>query len=242
MVKAIKLHITQQMPNYRKPASFMIKESYPLPPYSSIIGMVHAACGWTSEGSYHSMKISIQGTYASTVSDYATNYVFGIAYDPTRHQKKVDSGDGKYDGISVIPRSYELLTDVELIIHIVPEDAMDLNTIANSLINPPVYLSLGRYEDLAIISDVSIVDLEKCTEGILTHDEYIPDSYIDLDENTDLIGTVYRINKVFKITGSGKKKTRSWVETVRVHHACKGTLVTSENMYIDQSKDLVFLS
>ena len=39
MVKAIKLHITQQMPNYRKPASFMIKESYPLPPYSSVIGM-----------------------------------------------------------------------------------------------------------------------------------------------------------------------------------------------------------
>lgn len=230
------------MPNYRKPASFMIKETYPLPPYSSIIGMIHTACGWTSKGSYHQMKVSVQGTYASTVSDYATNYVFGIAYDPTRHQKKVNVGDGKFDGISIIPRSYELLTDVELIIHIVPEDEANLEIIAEALRNPPVYLSLGRYEDLVSIDDVSIVDLERCTEGILTHDTYIPDSCIDIEENMKMAGTIYRINKVFKITGSGKKKTRSWIETVRVHHACKDTMVTSENMYIDQSKDLVFLA
>lgn len=230
------------MPNYRKPASFMIKETYPLPPYSSIIGMIHAACGWTSKDAYHPMKISVQGTYASIVSDYATNYVFGIAYDPTRHQKKVEVGDGKYDGLNVIPRSYELLTDVELVIHIVPEDETLLEEIVAGLTNPPVYLSLGRYEDLVTIDEIAIVDLEKCTAGILTRDAYIPDSCIDLEENMNLTGTTYRINKVFKISGKGKKRTRTWVETVRVHHACKDTSISSEKMYVDQAKDLVFLA
>lgn len=230
------------MPNYRKPASFMIKETYPLPPYSSIIGMIHAACGWTSKDAYHPMKISVQGTYASIVSDYATNYVFGSSYMADRHQKKIEIDDGKYDGLYIIPRSYELLTDVELVIHIMPEDETLLEEIVTGLTNPPVYLSLGRYEDLVTIEKIAIVDLEKCTAGILTHDAYIPDSCIDLEENMNLTGTTYRINKIFKISGKGKKRTRTWVETVRVYHAGKDTPISSEKMYVDQEKDLVFLA
>lgn len=55
-MKAIKLHCFQNLVNYKKPSSFIIKETYPLPPYSTVIGMIHAACGFKR---YHRMKLSI---------------------------------------------------------------------------------------------------------------------------------------------------------------------------------------
>ena len=97
MLKAIRVELEQQLPNYRKPASFLVKESFPLPPYSTVIGMIHTACGFTE---YHPMRISIQGNYASDVSDLAVLYNFGIKYDATRHQYKVLNEEGIYDGIN----------------------------------------------------------------------------------------------------------------------------------------------
>jgi len=61
MNKAIRIKCSQQLANYRKPTSFLIKESYPLPPYSTVIGMIHVACGFTE---YHPMDISIQGKHS----------------------------------------------------------------------------------------------------------------------------------------------------------------------------------
>src|ERR1035437_3519376 len=110
MLKAIRIKLWQQMPNYRKPASFLVRESYPLPPYSSVIGMVHLACDFTE---YHAMNVSIQGSYASEVSDLATMYNFGIKYDETRHQGKVLNEAGGYDGINKGVKPAHLLTDVE---------------------------------------------------------------------------------------------------------------------------------
>jgi CRISPR-associated protein Cas5t len=241
--KAVRLQLRQQMANYRKPASFLIKESFPLPPYSSVIGMVHNACGWTKQGDYHPMNVSIQGDYAGTVSDYATNYVFGIAFDPTRHQMRIDAGNGAYDGVNIGPKSYELLTDIELILHIIPEDQSLVCEIAEKLLYPPVYLSLGRYEDLVQIEIAEVVTLEQALDGMnAQHDIYIPMNALDKYENRNLIGTVYRLGKVFSIDKSSKKKPmRYWSETVLARHVCKKAFVSSDLMLVDQKYgDIVF--
>ena len=65
-MRAIRIQCFQNLVNYRKPTSFLIKETYPLPPYSTVIGMVHAACGFEQ---YHPMQVSIQGTNRGTISD-----------------------------------------------------------------------------------------------------------------------------------------------------------------------------
>lgn len=57
MERAIRIDCFQNLANYRKPSSFIIKESYPLPPYSTVIGMIHAISGFDS---YHKMQVSIQ--------------------------------------------------------------------------------------------------------------------------------------------------------------------------------------
>lgn len=238
MLRAIRIQARQQMPNYRKPASFLIKETFPLPPYSSVIGMIHSLCNWNS---YHPMRISVQGSYASTVSDYATNYVFGIPYDPTRHQKKVYVGDGKYDGINVGPKSYELLTDVQLILHIVPDDDSKIESILKALEYPSRYPSLGRYEDLLQIESLSIVNLELSGESVITkNDIYIPlDSIL---EKKNIIGTLYKLNKVYTKEKNRKKERRNWNETILVRHVCKGRTISSSKMYMDRvHKEVAFL-
>ena len=47
MEKAIRLQCFQNLANYRKPSSFIIKETFPLPPYSTVLGMIHAAVSYT---------------------------------------------------------------------------------------------------------------------------------------------------------------------------------------------------
>jgi CRISPR-associated protein Cas5t len=162
MLKAIRVRLWQQLPNYRKPASFLIRESFPLPPYSSVIGMVHTAYGFKE---YHPMKVSVQGRYASEVSDLNVMYNFGIKYDPTRHQYKVKNEKGEYDGINRGVKSAHLLTDVELVLHILPENEEDFDVVLNGIKAPQTFLSLGRYEDIIRIDAVDVVALDAMDES-----------------------------------------------------------------------------
>ncbi len=61
-MKAIRLHIKQNSANYRKEETIDCRMTYPLPPYSTVIGAIHKACGYTS---YHPMQLSVQGKYGS---------------------------------------------------------------------------------------------------------------------------------------------------------------------------------
>ena len=241
MPKAVRMCISQQMPNYRKPASFLIKETYPLPPYSSVIGMIFTACGFKGYDNYP-MDISVQGDNASVVSDLATVYNFGIKYDESRHWGKVEKPDGGYDGVNRGVSHYELLTDVSLVIHVVPHDESLLQTIYDGLYNPPMYLSLGRYEDLIRMDDLRITELEPAEDAMFAkHDMYVPEKYLDVEENTNTFGTIYKIGKVFSV--DEKTKLRSWKKMVTVRHVCKDQLIESESMLKDQSSgEPVFLA
>ncbi len=246
MLKAIRVNLFQQMPNYRKPSSFLVRESYPLPPYSSVIGMIHAACGFEK---YHSMKISIQGKNASEVSDCATMYTFGIKYDPTRHQLKVENNDGGFDGITRAVKYAHLLTDVEMYIHILPENNDDFDAILNGLKYPKEYISLGRREDIARIDEVSTVFLKKIDiddddEMFYTHKDYsayLPNSYIsDFDSKSGSIaGTIYKLPKVFEVTKNG----RNWKEVISARHLPPDKVICdsvaeNENVFFDSEKNL----
>ena len=59
--KAVRLKLYQSMANYKKPTSFQLKETYPLPPYSTVIGMVHNLCNYEEyqrNGDKYSREIS----------------------------------------------------------------------------------------------------------------------------------------------------------------------------------------
>lgn len=167
-MRGIKLVALQDLVNYRKPMSFQIKESYPLPPYSTIIGMVHKLCKYES---YIPMKISVQGKYISKTNDLYTRYEFknGAKFESGRHNVNVD-GYGVSRGISTA----ELLSQMDLIIHIVPEEQERIQEIFKSLKTPWEYPSLGRREDLLNIKSVEIVDI---VERELEREEYLGENY-----------------------------------------------------------------
>lgn len=71
-MKALRIILRQNQANYRIPEAVINKMTYPLPPFATVIGAIHSACGWTS---YHPMRLSVQGGFESksleAVQDHA---------------------------------------------------------------------------------------------------------------------------------------------------------------------------
>ena len=251
-MKAIRLKIFQNLVNYKLPTSFQLKETYPLPPYSTVIGMVHNACEFTE---YVPMRVSVQGKYHSKVNDLATRYEFkpGMNFDKSRHQLNVD-GFGIGRGVSTV----ELLSEVELLIHIVPENQELVEEICEKLTYPHEYLSLGRREDLIVFGELpKIVEVE---EAELEEDLSIKNSYsayipigilkdeavkIGSREGVKISGTVYKLTKDYEIKNYGTAKSpknfRVW-NKIKVVYGSDITGLEEENVYVDEDKNLVFLA
>ena len=70
----LKLKIFQETACYKKPLAFKVAETYPLPPYSTVIGMFHKIIG-AKPGEYFPMNISIQGNYESIFNNYQTFFL-----------------------------------------------------------------------------------------------------------------------------------------------------------------------
>lgn len=61
-MKALRIKLHQNVAHYRKEESIDNKMTYPLPPISTVVGALHAVCGYKE---YHDMDVSIQGKYGS---------------------------------------------------------------------------------------------------------------------------------------------------------------------------------
>lgn len=241
-MKAIRLKLYQNMVNYRIPNSFQLKETYPLPPPSTVIGMIHNLCGYEE---YHPMDISIQGKYYSKINDLQTIYEFGNQkFGKTRHQLKIDDHYGVTRGVG----TSELLVDVELVIHIKAEDQV-LDKVYESLKYPREYPSLGRREDIARIDEVEMVELEKIDadeiEKTKNYKRYISKEEL---EESDLRfeqvrnkepGSVYRLNKDYELVDFGRGRIfRKWnrVDSVYIGDP---KLIFAE-LLVDDKEDIVF--
>ena len=226
MERAIRVKCFQNLVNYKKPSSFIIKETFPLLPYSTVLGMIHAACGYTE---FHPMKLCIQGTNSGTVSELYTRYSFsaGTKYEEGRHQICVEDGEryGIFRGIANV----ELVCDNDMVIHVIPEED-DFEKVYNSLKYPPRYLSLGRYEDLLDIERVDIVNIHQEDEVEIKRDMYIPVSYgIELGDRR---GTIYNLTKEYEITKQGLRRWKKENGRVKAYY-CSGGVVIDEGAYVD---------
>ena len=90
------------------------------------------------------MWISIQGSSVSTVSDIYTKYEFGryTKYDPDRHNVRLENGSEPLEMTQGKGR-VELLADLYLLIHVIPDDSKLIDTIYEGLRHPARYPSLG---------------------------------------------------------------------------------------------------
>lgn len=72
-MKALRIILTQNSANYKKEETSENKMTYPLPPFSTIIGALHETCNYKE---YHPMDISIQGNFGSLVKRAYTDYCY----------------------------------------------------------------------------------------------------------------------------------------------------------------------
>ncbi len=209
-MKIMRLKLFQETACYKKPFAFKVAETYPLPPYSTVIGMFHKILQAKS-GEYFPMNISIQGEFESIFSNYQNLRMY----------------KGK-DEVTAMPRNVHQLLNINLIIHVKGEDEV-IDKIYNNIINGEETFTLGRNEDLVRIDEVKIINqVSKIdTEIIIKHNAYVP-TYLKPES-----GISYRLNTKYTIVN----ELRRW-EKVNVKYVENNNFYI-ENGYLDGDGEVI---
>lgn len=219
-MKALRLDLFQETVCYKKPFAMKISETYPLPPYSTVNGMLHKLL---DANEYIPMNISIQGSYESIVNNYQTTYFY------------------KKKEVTTMPMNQHMLLNVKLILHINAEDEI-LDKLYNKFLNLDEHLSLGRKEDLVRIDDIQFVDVQEYEVEEDNEDDYDENTlssytiripmYLPKDKKYDVGGISYRLNNYYISNRSSWNK----IDTKYVE---KGNQIIDGNILLDDYKDLV---
>ena len=221
-MKALKLKMYQETACYKKPFAFKVTETYPLPPYSTIIGMIHKVIKAES-GEYVPMDISIQGSYEGIVNSYNTTRFF------------------KSNEVTSMPLNVHMLLGVNLIIHIYAEEEI-MDRIIDGFKETGECFSLGRREDLVRLDSIKKVFVEEIKYNrklrnsfLLKENCYIPKKY-----NYNISGINYRLNKRYRI----QNNLRVW-EKISSFFVEKDVDISSGTYLIDddnEGSDIIFFA
>ena len=211
------LKLKQETACYKKPFATKVAETYPLPPYSTIIGMFHKILQAQS-GEYFPMNISVQGSYEGIFSNYQNLRMY----------------KGK-DKVTSMPRNVHQLLDVNLIIHVQAEDEI-IDKIYQNIINGTETFTLGRNEDIVRIDIVKILEnVIEVEEPNVEESAYIPE-WID----NEIDGINYRLNTTYKIQDNVRKWNKVNVKYVEKY--TNKSLVGTEILQDEDGDNIYFYS
>ncbi len=195
-MRILRVHLYQEYACYRTPWSFENVETFPLPPYSSVLGLLHAALG--EKDTLRGIRLSVQGEYGGLIRNY-------VRY------RKYKKGE-----VTPYPVLVSELHDVRVIIHVSADEDL-LGRLKEAFLDPPRYLHLGRYEDIVRVEDVEMTEATcKCVED-LKNDAYIPEALAvryDVSEN----GVLYALPFYYR-----KRNGRRVFQSVKTYYLQKGT-------------------
>lgn len=212
-MKILKLKLFQETACYKKPFALKVAETYPLPPYSTVIGMFHKILR-AGPGEYYPMNISVQGEYESIFSNYQNLRMF----------------KGK-DEVTAMPRNVHQLLNVHLLIHVKAEDDV-IDKIYNNIINGVETFTLGRNEDLVRVEQIKYVnEITKADGDINKYNAYVPMYYDD----GFLEGINYRLNTTYTIVNDLRKWNKVDVKYIEKHTSNK-----LDEVEIDEDGDNMF--
>jgi CRISPR-associated protein Cas5t len=206
---------------FKNPLSIKGIEVYPLPPYSTIIGLIYRAMGrkWNEEY----FQISIQGDYETIYRDY----VWFKKYD--FKEKKLDK----------LPLQVPILYNLRLLIHIKASEEL-LKEIENGLKEPKELLFLSGGEYPVKVEEVKRVRCEeknfsKFNPMELVYNAYVP-SLLKREIKSTEEGVNFHLSYFYKNT---KPKVYNWIEATYLK---KGTLIYKGKLYVDEEDYPVFLT
>jgi CRISPR-associated protein Cas5t len=166
--RVLKAKLYQETAVYRNPLTAEIIETFPLPPPSTTLGLIHKLVN--AQETIHALDVSIQGEHSAILRDYQHYKKFGTSHP--------------------YPIVVNVLQDLCLILHIKGRENF-IYQLLEAFQNPPSYISLGRAEDLCLVKDVKIVTVEE-TKNIT--ETQIPAYILQSEaESLELQGPLFRL-------------------------------------------------
>ena len=166
-------------------------------------------------------------------------------YKDKVNKYKIENYDkpiSKYKSLTTSLKFYEILNNIELILHI-RSDEETLKHIQENIYN---IKSIGRSEDFVEVIDYKIVNLyedDDCNvvseySGYLKYEDILNENiFTKSNKSSDINGTKYYLNKNYEIV-NGK---REFVKKKVVYASNSAIEMTSENVYIDKDSDKEYI-
>jgi len=189
----LRLKIYQPQAHYRLPFTYQRRHTYPIPPYSTVIGFLCNALGIynQTESLYtdgiKKLKISITGKFESKVTEYVwfrnllkKKHIERFGYFENRE----NNGHIEHIG-GQSPMSIDTLNEVHVVIYLAHNDENFINRLKEKLLNPVdrlEVLHLGRAEDWIVFEEkpeiISETNIEyKRRDADYKHFFWIPDKF-----------------------------------------------------------------
>lgn len=197
-MKLLRIKIYQPQAHYRIPFTYQRRHTYPLPPYSTVIGFLVNALGiWNQEDDLYvngikKLKISIAGKFESKT----TEYIWFRNLKKEKHLQRFSyvenrelNGHIEHIG-GQSPMLIDILNEVNLLIYLYHSDTKYLLKIKEGISNPSnrlEILHLGRAEDWIVLEkEPEFLDIEnfehKRWDKDYKHFFWIPEKIFPLNE------------------------------------------------------------
>ncbi|GAB6065978.1 type I-B CRISPR-associated protein Cas5b [Aquifex pyrophilus] len=212
-MRVLKFELFSPCATFKTPFSIKGVETYPLPPYSTIIGLLYTALGrkWKGER----FRLSVQGNHESVFRDYVS-------------LKKYNYKDKELEKVPLeIPRLYNLTVKV----HVQGEEEL-LKEFKKALEQPRVYLFLSGGEYPVLVKDIKLLEAEKR----YIEEELLYSAFIPAKEDISLYskGIYYRIPYFCRFE---EERECEWAE---VYYYQKGTDFEGE-VFVDEEGEPLWL-
>ena len=159
----LRIKIYQPQAHYRIPFTYQRRHTYPLPPYSTVIGLLINLLGIDDQrnplfAELKKLKLSIAGYFANKI----TEYVWFRNLSLKKHVERFGSVENRYTGGHIdhiggqSPIPIDVLHDVHLIIYVAHENVEFIFHLKNAFNNPQNRLEIihiGRAEDWIVLED-----------------------------------------------------------------------------------------
>jgi len=167
-MKALIIKIYQPTAHYRMPFTYQRRHTYPIPPYSTVIGFLCNMLGIDYQGNkqykkLRECKLSISGYFEQKL----TEYIWFRNFSKKSHEKYFGSTEAREKNGEInhiggqSPMRIDVLENMRLNIHIAGDEAF-LVELEDYLRNPGNRLEtvhLGRAEDWLVFESIQKVDL-----------------------------------------------------------------------------------
>jgi len=216
----LRIVIYQPHAHYRIPFSFSRRLTYPIPPYSTVIGFLCNLCGINDQkskeyGYIRELKISISGRFSSKTTEYIwfrnLKKESHIDYYGAESYREKNGWIGHPGG--QMPSYVDTLNDVEVVIHLYHKDENVIGFLERNLKNPKRRLDvihLGRAEDWVVFRDITSIEDRNIEYGYVdgNYDYFfwIPEKFFiptknDVQSYEEFDGTIYLLNTFSKVEG-----------------------------------------